>query len=131
MGVRVSRIDLVPAIPAGAKSAFDNVLVVMQTAQTSIALANTNAQFTTQGANRTKDRTFTDAAAAADERISEAKVQTASIAALSSQSQGMSRSMQLSRLYYDRIHTLLHKAGRVEAVDRSGVAHVLMPGGSK
>ena len=131
LGVRVSRIDLVPSIPAGAKFAFDNVLVVIQTAQTEIANANTTAQITLQDANRNKDRTFTDATAAADERVSDAKVQTASIAALSQQAQGMSREMQLSRLYYDRINKLLRKAARVEVVDQTGAVHVLMSGPSK
>jgi len=131
LGIRLSRIDLVPSIPAGAKSAFDNVLVAIQSAQTGIASANTSAQMTLQEANRNKDRTFTDATAAADERVSNARVQTASIVALSQQTQGMSRKMQLSRLYYDRITPLLRKAARVEAVDQSGVAHVLLPGVTK
>jgi regulator of protease activity HflC (stomatin/prohibitin superfamily) len=131
LGVRVSRIDLVPSIPAGAKSAFDNVLVVVQSAQTDIATANTNAQMTLQDANRNKDRTFTDATAAADERISDAKVQTDSITALSQQAQGMSRTMQLSRLYFDRINKLLRKPARVETVDQTGAVHVLLPGAPK
>jgi len=128
LGVRVSRVDLVPSIPAGAKSAFDYVLVTIQNAQTSIATANTNAQITLQEANRDKDRTFTDATAAADERISAAKVNSDSIAALAQEAQGMSRSMQMSRLYYDRIGPLLRKAGRVQAVDRTGAVHVLVRG---
>ncbi|HEY4115675.1 MAG TPA: SPFH domain-containing protein [Rhizomicrobium sp.] len=128
LGIAVSRVDLVPAIPAEAKSAFDNVLVVSQRAQTQTANARTYAQTMLQETDREKDRTFTDATAAADERISNAKVQTASIAALAKQTEGMSREMQMSRLYYDRIGPLLKKAGRVQAVDRTGAAHVLLPG---
>jgi len=55
-------------------------------------------------------------------------VATASIAALAQQTEGMSRGMQMSRLYYDRVGPLLKKAGRIEAVDPSGAAHVLLPG---
>ena len=128
LGVLVSRVDLVPAIPAGAKAAFDNVLVVSQNAQTRIATSNTYVQTMMQETNREKDRIATDATAAADERVSDAKVATASIAALAQQTEGMSRGMQLSRLYYDRVGPLLKKAGRVEAVDPSGAAHVLLPG---
>ncbi|HEX3945000.1 MAG TPA: SPFH domain-containing protein [Rhizomicrobium sp.] len=128
LGIAVSRVDLVPAIPAEAKSAFDNVLVVSQRAQTQTANARTYAQTMMQESDREKDRTFTDATAAADERISNAKVQTASIAALAQQTEGMSRGMQMSRLYYDRIGPLLKKAGRVQAVDRTGAAHLLLPG---
>jgi len=131
LGISVRRVDLVPAIPAAAKAAFDNVLLVTQTAQANIALARTYAQNIAQESDREKDRTFTDAAASADERVSDAKVETASIAALAQQTQGMSRSMQLSRLYYDRIGALLHKAGQVEAVDRNGAAHVIVPGAQR
>jgi hypothetical protein len=131
LGVTVSRVDLVPSIPAGAKEAFDNVLVVTQNAQTSIATANTIAQFKLQESNREKDRTFTNATAAADERIADAKVKTASIAALGRSAQGMSHDMLLSRLYYDRVGKLLGKAGRVEVVDHTGAAHLLLPGTQK
>ena len=131
LGISVSRVDLVPAIPAGAKAAFDNVLVVTQSAQTGIATARTFAQNLTQQANRERDRTFTDATAAANERIAGAKVQTASISALASQTEGMSRGMQISRLYYDRVGALLKKAARVEAVDRTGAARLLLPGSLK
>lgn len=131
LGVTVSRVDLVPAIPAAAKAAFDNVLVVSQNAQTRIATSRTYAQTMMQETNRETDRIATNATAAADERISNAKVATASIAALAQQTEGMSRGMQMSRLYYDRIGGVLKKAGRVEAVDPSGAAHVLLPGISR
>ncbi len=128
LGIVVSRVDLVPSIPAGAKAAFDNVLVVAQSAQTQVASARTSAQMLMQEANRQRDRTFTDAAAAANERTSDAKVHTASIAAVAAQAEGMSRGMQISRLYYDRVGSLLKRAARVEAVDRTGAAHLLLPG---
>jgi len=131
LGIRVSRVDLVPSIPAGAKEAFDSVLVVTQEAEGDIAAARTNAQYTLQTANQNRDRITTDAAATAEEIVSNATSQTASIAALAENSQDMSHAMLMSRLYYDRIGPILRKAGRIETVGPGGTAHILIPGGNK
>jgi regulator of protease activity HflC (stomatin/prohibitin superfamily) len=128
LGVQVSRVDLVPSIPNGAKDAFDNVLVVTQAAEQGIASARTNAEISMQVANQAKDRTVTDATARAQEAVSGATVATASIAALGQQNADMSREMQMSRLYYDRIGPILQKAGHVEIVAKDGVTRLLLPG---
>jgi regulator of protease activity HflC (stomatin/prohibitin superfamily) len=128
LGVHVSRVDLVPQIPGGAKSAFDNVLVVSQNAQTAIANAQTTAQQTGSDAASKKDKITTSAAATAQETVTNARTATASIAALGQNAQTMSRAMLMTRLYYDRIQAILRKAGRVEVVDRKGV-HTIMPAG--
>lgn len=128
LGVIVSRVDLVPAIPAAAKSGFDNVLVVTQTADTVVANAQTAAEITLQDANSKADKAATNAAASAEETVSKAKTQTASITALGRQSKDVSIGMQMTRLYYDRIEALLKKAGGVEVVDRDGAAHMILPG---
>jgi len=127
LGVAVSRVDLVPDISAEAKRSFDNVLVVSQDADTSVAHARTLAQYATQDASSRKDRITTDAAAAAEETVSEAKAQTASIAALGKQSQDMSRSMLMTRLYYDRVKPLLKAAGTVEVLDRNSTVRAILP----
>lgn len=128
LGVVVSRVDLVPSIPAMAKSGFDNVLVVTQNAETSVANAQTAAQITSQDANSKKDKIATGATASATEMVTNAKTATASIAAMAQQSRDMSRSMQLTRLYYGRIEPLLKKAGSVDVMDKDGAAHTIMPG---
>jgi regulator of protease activity HflC (stomatin/prohibitin superfamily) len=128
LGVTVSRVDLVASIPNGAKVAFDNVLVVGQEADQSVAEARTNASLTMQQAQSVRDRTTTDAAARAEEAVSAANVATASITALGQNTQDMSHGMQMSRLYYDRIGGIIHKAGRVEIVESSGSVHLLLPG---
>ncbi|HTT82823.1 MAG TPA: SPFH domain-containing protein [Rhizomicrobium sp.] len=128
IGIRVSRVDLVPSIPAAAKAAFDSVLLVSQQAEEAIATARTNAQYTQQNANQNRDRIMTDAAATADEIVSTATAQTASIAALASSNQNMSHGMLMSRLYYDRIGGILKKAGRVETVGENGTARLIVPG---
>ncbi len=128
LGITVSRVDLVPAIPGGAKNAFDEVLVVTQEAEQAIAGAHTGAEMAMQEANQSKDRITTNATAAAEERVSGATVATASIAALGKANADMSRGMQMSRLYYDRIGPILKKAGHVEVVAKDGTARLLLPG---
>ncbi len=129
LGVIVSRVDLVPSIPAGAKQAFETVLVVTQDVEARAAVARTSAEMTSQEANRNKDRIAANATAAAEETTTNAKAQTASIEALAQQSRDMSRSMQLTRVYYDRVEAILRKAQRVDVVDRSGAVRTILPGG--
>lgn len=131
LGITVSRVDLVPSIPNGAKDAFDSVLISTQTAEQLIASSRTGAELSMQEANRSKDRTMTDATARAEEAVSNATVATASIAALGEQSHDMSRAMQMSRLYYDRIGPVLKKAGHVEIVAKDGTTRLLLPGGGR
>ena len=128
LGIRVSRVDLAAAIPAGAKSAFDDVLTATQNAETDVAVSRTRAQISSQQANRQKDRILTDATARAEETVTDATARTAPIAALAQQSKDTSRAMLLSRLYYDRVGTLLKKAGSVETVDKNGGVRLILPG---
>jgi regulator of protease activity HflC (stomatin/prohibitin superfamily) len=128
LGVTASRVDLVPSIPATAKSGFDNVLVVTQNAETAVATAQTAAQITQQDANSKKDKIATNATASAEEVVTNAKAATASIAALAQQTKDMSRNMEMTRLYYDRVEALLKKAGSVEVLDKDGTAHTILPG---
>lgn len=128
LGVMVNRVDLVPTIPASAKSAFDNVLVVSQSADTAIAQARTAAQVTAEDAASKKDKIATEAGADSEETLTNAKSQTASIIALAEQTRDTSHDMQMSRIYYDRIASVLKKAGSVEAVDPSGATRLLLPG---
>lgn len=130
LGINVSRVDLVPSIPAGAKQAFENVLTVTQEAEAQAANARTAAELTSQEANRVKDRIAASATATAEETVTNAKAQTASINALAQQARDMSRNMQLTRVYYDRVGVLLKKAQRVEVVDRSGAVRTVLPGGA-
>ena len=60
-----------------------------------------------------------------------ATVATASIAALSRQDPDMSRAMQMSRLYYDRVGPILKKAGHVEIVAKDGTTKLILPGAPK
>jgi regulator of protease activity HflC (stomatin/prohibitin superfamily) len=128
LGIKVSRVDLAASIPSGAKSAFDYVLIATQQADRDIAEARTGAAMTALRANQDRDRTLTDVDARAAEKVTEAKTRTASIAALSKGSPGLSGEMLSSRIYYDRIGPLLAKAARVDTVDSDGGIQLMLPG---
>ena len=129
-GVSLSRVDLVPSIPAGAKYSFDAVLVVSQNAEASVANAHTRAEVTAQDANAQSDQIANSATADAEELVTAAQTQTASITALAQQTQDMSRGMQLAKLYYDRVRSLLKQAGSVEVLDDKGTARDILPAGT-
>jgi hypothetical protein len=106
-------------------------LVVTQGAEQMIAASRTNAEISMQEANQRKDHTTTDATARAEETVSNATVATASIAALGQKNADMSRAMQMSRLYYDRIGPILKRAGRIEVVAKDGTVRLLLPGAAR
>jgi regulator of protease activity HflC (stomatin/prohibitin superfamily) len=128
LGIKVSRVDLAAAIPSGAKSAFDYVLIATQQADRDIAESRTGAAMTALRANQDRDRTLTDADARAEEKVTEAKTRTAAVDALAKGSPGLSGEMLESRVYFDRIGALLAKAARVDTVDSSGGISLMLPG---
>jgi regulator of protease activity HflC (stomatin/prohibitin superfamily) len=128
LGIRVSRVDLAAAIPSGAKSAFDYVLIATQQADRDIAEARTGAAMTSLRANQDRDRTLTDAQARSEEKVTDAKTRTAAVGALAKGSPGLSGEMLESRVYYDRIGALLAKAARVDTVDNNGGIREMLPG---
>lgn len=130
LGATIRRVDLLLAMPGRAKAGFDNVLVVTQNADTAVANARTAAQLALQDANGRKDKIATDSTAAADEAVARARSDTASIAALAQQARDTSQSMQMSRLYYERIGGILKKAGQVDAVDKDGGARTILSVGA-
>lgn len=128
LGIKVSRVDLAAAIPSGAKSAFDYVLIATQQADRDVAEARTGAAMTALRANQDRDRTLTDADAKAAEKVTDAKTRTAAIDALAKGSPGLSGEMLINRIYYDRIGALLAKAARVDTVDNNGGVQLMLPG---
>jgi len=128
LGVIVSRVDLAAAIPYGAKSAFDYVLIVSQQAEADIAQARTGATFLAQQANQERDRLLADAAAKAEEKVNEARSRTATVSALMRGSPGLSGQMLINRIYYDRIGPLLARAARVDTIDKEGGINLMLPG---
>jgi regulator of protease activity HflC (stomatin/prohibitin superfamily) len=128
LGVMVSRVDLAAAIPYGAKSAFDYVLIVSQQAEADIAQARTGATTVALQANQERDRLLADSTAKAEERITEAKGRTATISALTRGAPGLSGQMLVNRIYYDRVGPLLARAARVDTIDKDGGINLMLPG---
>jgi membrane protease subunit HflK len=126
LGVVVARIDLDAVLPPDAKIAFDGVLVAVQLAEQGIAGARTEATRTLQAADRERDRLLTTAQAGAEERVGEARSRTSGIAAIQASMTPASRPAMLDQLYRDRLAPLLHKVGRLTAVDAGG-ARVILP----
>jgi regulator of protease activity HflC (stomatin/prohibitin superfamily) len=129
LGIRISRVDLVPSIPAEAKAAFDSVLYALQNAETAIAQARTHAEQTRQRADQQRDRILTEAQALGQERITEATTRTAAITALSQNVQGLSGDMLATQLYQEQIGKVLGQAGKVLSADGAGSSRLVLPGG--
>ena len=127
LGVKVARIDLVASLPPQAKIAYEGVLVAMQLAEQGIADARTEATRNRQAADRERDRLLEVARASAQERVGEARTQTASVLAVQATMTPATRDAVLDRLYRDQLADLLHKVGRLTAVDANGGAHLVLP----
>ena len=118
LGIEVNRVDLVPTVPAGAKTAFDFVLTAVQKAERSANDARTVAQRTVQGSERTFDRMRSEAQARAEEGVARANAQTAPVFALT---QGSGGGGEIDdQLFRERIGPLLNAAGRVYTIDQYG-----------
>jgi modulator of FtsH protease HflK len=128
LGVEVTRADVDVLLPPSAKIAFDQVLDATQMAEQSIAAARTDATRTLQAADRARDKTLTDADAAATERVSQSRAQVAEIAALAGRYAGADRENLLDQLYRDRIAGVLHQAGAISTVAADG-GRVILPAG--
>jgi len=127
LGVVVARVDLDAALPPAAKIAFDGVLVAVQLAEQGIAGARTEATRTLQAADRERDRLLTTAQANGEERVGEARNRTASIVAIEASMTPSGRPAMLDQVYRDQLALLLHKVGRLTAVDANGGARVILP----
>jgi regulator of protease activity HflC (stomatin/prohibitin superfamily) len=128
LGITVSRVDVVPAIPSSAKQEFDRVLVVAQAAERNVAEARTEAELTMQVANQHTDKILADATAAETEQVNAASARTATIAALARQAPTAGRAAFINQIYFNRVGVLLSKMGSVEAVDPVGQSHVILSG---
>jgi len=127
LGVEVARVDLDASLPPSAKLAYDGVLVANQLAEQGIADARTSATRTRQVADRERDRLLEEAHASAEERTGNARAQTASILAVQAGLTPATRDAVLDQIYRDQLATLLHKVGRITAVDPNSGAKVILP----
>jgi len=131
LGVEVQRIDTTAWLPPEAKSAFDSVLVATQAADRELAMARTDAERRRQEAERERDRLLAAAQATAQESVSNAHVDTASIVALESEATPQTRGSLLDRIYRDEVADIMNRVGTVTLVDPQGGIQLWLPGKQK
>jgi len=128
-GVEVRRIDVVAVLPPVAKSAFDAVLTVTQTADQQAAAARTEAATLHAQADRDRDRLLSEAAAAAQETVAGATAGTAEIRALEQRNADPAhRQSVLADYYREQIGAILAQAGQVTTIDARDAQHLILPG---
>jgi modulator of FtsH protease HflK len=131
LGVHIERIDMTPALPAEAKTAFDAVLLATQAADRGVAVARTDAERRRQEANRERDQLLSAAQATATELVSRANVDTARILALSREETPATRNSLLLREYRAGVSQIMNRVGSAVLIDpKTGVRFVL-PGKQK
>jgi regulator of protease activity HflC (stomatin/prohibitin superfamily) len=128
LGVTVTRVDLAASLPEAARYAFDHVLAVTQLAEQTVAQARNNAEKVRQKSVQERQRVLAGATAEADELRSEAVTETAPILALEPQAGTPAGKAVISRIYYDRVGALLHRALQVLSFDPSSGAQLVLPG---
>lgn len=128
LGVEVSRVDLAALLPPGVKASFDAVLNAAQRAEQGLATARTEAARIGQRAGRERDSLLTTARAAAEERLAQARANTAPITALEARANPAERPSLLDQLYRERIGIILQQASSVTAVDPRSVGRLILPG---
>jgi modulator of FtsH protease HflK len=131
LGVQIERIDMTPALPPEAKTAFDAVLLATQAADRGVAVARTDAERRRQEANRERDELLSAAQATATELVSRANVDTARILALAREETPATRNSLLLREYRAEVSQIMNRVGSAVLIDpRTGVRFVL-PGRQK
>jgi modulator of FtsH protease HflK len=131
LGVHIERIDMTPALPPEAKSAFDAVLLASQAADRGVAVARTDAERRRQGANRERDQLLSAAQATATELVSRANVDTVRILALAREETPATRNSLVLREYRAGVSQIMNRVGSAVLIDpKTGVRFVL-PGKHK
>jgi modulator of FtsH protease HflK len=131
LGVHIERIDMTPALPPEAKTAFDAVLLATQAADRGVAVARTDAERRRQEANRERDQLLSAAQATATELVSRANVDTVRILALAHEETPATRNSLLLREYRAGVSQIMNRVGSAVLIDpKTGVRFVL-PGKHK
>jgi len=130
LGVVVRRVDITALLPPLAKSAFDSVLTVAQTAEQQEAAARTMAATRRQQADQDRDRALSAAEAAAAERVRGAQAAASGVRALASNGDTPAhRQSAMADFFREKIGPILAQAGQVTTVDSVSGQHLLLLGG--
>ena len=127
LGIVATRVDVAAYLPPAAKNAFDSVLEAAQLAEQGLAAARTSATRADQNAQHEADRLVAAAHATADERLSFARTQAATIGAMTADA--AARPALVDQLYRERMAAILHAAATVSTVDPR-TDRLILPGNS-
>lgn len=125
LGIAATRVDVAAYLPPAAKNAFDSVLEAAQLAEQGLAAARTSATRADQNAHHEADRLVAAARATADERLSFARTQAATIGAVAADA--AARPALVDQIYRERMAAILHAAASVSSVDPR-TDHLILPG---
>ncbi len=131
LGVQIERIDMTPALPPEAKTAFDEVLLATQAADRGVAVARTDAERRRQEANRERDELLSAAQATATELVSRANVDTARILALAREETPATRNSLLLREYRAEVSQIMNRVGSAVLIDPKAGVRFVLPGKQK
>jgi regulator of protease activity HflC (stomatin/prohibitin superfamily) len=128
LGIEVVRVDVQSKLPIDAVSAFEGVLTATQTADQTIAAARTAAAYTSQEGNQAADRTLQLAEAQASERLAKAQSDTVGILQLEKSLKDHTEPGLMTRIYRERIHAVIAKAGSTTLVNPKDDSRLIVDG---
>jgi regulator of protease activity HflC (stomatin/prohibitin superfamily) len=128
LGIEVVRVDVQSKLPIDAVSAFEGVLTATQTADQTIAAARTTAAYTSQEGNQAADRTLQLAEAQASERLAKAQSDTVGILQLEKSLKDHTEPGLMTRIYRERIHAVIAKAGSTTLVNPKDDSRLIVDG---
>lgn len=127
LGITINRIDLVSMLPDKAQSAFANVSTAESAAASEIAAARTASERQHQDASAMAEKIKNDAEAHGREVETRARVATNAIAALDAERDPQRRSLLFTRLYHERIDSILRRCGGITTLAADGHLSVVVP----
>ena len=128
LGIQVSRVDLVTGVHPETVDAFNSVLTAGQDALRDIANARSDAARRMQSATEEADRIVRLAQADASERLSGAQADTSEIFRLASTLKDRADPGLLTRIYRERIGSILRSADSVTLVNPKDDSRLIIKG---
>ena len=128
LGIKALRVDLQSALPRDTLNAFNSVLTASQQAEQELADARSDAARIIQLATQAADRSLQIAQASASERMAKAKADTSAITYLAGSIQNQTEPNLLTRIYRERMPTIMKNAGAINMVDSHSDTRLILSG---
>ncbi len=128
LGIAIARVDLTAFLPDRARPSFDAVIAAESAAAKEIAEARTAATKSQQEADAARAAIMTGATAKAQETITAARLATDKIRSVLAEDSPERRQLLITRLYRERIETIIKNAGGTVTVPAGQPARLYLPG---